>query len=433
MTAALSGTLAEQSARKDRAHRHAPQSLLHQLQHVRSDALAGLPLPLPSESHKKCQMMRFVRCSDFRAADRIQIVKKLPREEFLPWHYNYQQLERIFMALSERRIRAIIREEVESAGGLKKVNWGDFKSLSPDARAVSQRALSYARQAMNDWTTAQQQAQAGPREKSKETYAAGDAKFTREISKAISMFVDAGFEPPDQLKDLDKSNQSIEARRAAKQQGSSPRAPSTKSAAVDKKPLMVAVSDENGNIIRLPEEEALKYFQAQAAETNRKADEAEREFKALRARNDEYLRSTAAGNREELRRAYDAEIARQKKRVELDDIFGRVSARILKQAQSFKQAGNDADFQAMFKLGNTLTTAYTGNDEQKLNQLDQNTARWGIDESNRRRLREGSSPSSVFNRVKDICEEVLMNKSLGMKPSIAEDAAERIRNALKEI
>jgi exonuclease VII large subunit len=138
----------------------------------------------------------------------------------------------------------------------------------------------------------------------------------------------------------------------------------------------VAVADENGNITRLPEKEALKHFQAQVADTNRKADEAERELKALQARNAEELRSTGAGYRQELQQMHDAEIARQQKETGLSDIFARVSTRILRQIQRSQMAGDEKSVLAMFKLGNTLTAAYSASDETKMKQLDQSTAEW---------------------------------------------------------
>lgn len=48
-------------------------------------------------------------------------------------------------------------------------------------------------------------------------------------------------------------------------------------------------------------------------------------------------------------------------------------------------------------------------------------------------LQEGSSPSVVFNKIKDICEDALSNKSLGMKSAVAERFAGRIRDALKDL
>lgn len=58
--------------------------------------------------------------------------------------------------------------------------------------------------------------------------------------------------------------------------------------------------------------------------------------------------------------------------------------------------------------------------------------RLGLDEG-RRALHEGSSPAAVFNKIKDICEEALSNKSLGMRPAVAERLAGRIRDALKDL
>lgn len=65
--------------------------------------------------------------------------------------------------------------------------------------------------------------------------------------------------------------------------------------------------------------------------------------------------------------------------------------------------------------------------------FDPDTGKPVYSEARHRHLREGASASSVFNRIKDICEEALMNKSLGMKPAIATRFADRVKDALKDI
>jgi hypothetical protein len=70
---------------------------------------------------------------------------------------------------------------------------------------------------------------------------------------------------------------------------------------------------------------------------------------------------------------------------------------------------------------------------QGIRSFDPDTGKPIYSESRRPHLREGASASSVFNRIKDICEEALMNKSLGMKPAIAARAADRVKDALKDI
>jgi hypothetical protein len=211
-------------------------------------------------------------------------------------------------------------------------------------------------------------------------------------------------------------------------------------APTEKKLVMVAIRDEKGNLVRVPELEALKYFQAQAAETNRKADEAEADLIAKRkeyqqelSKYQQELSDQGTTSRETMKKNHELELARSKKTIELGNIFSRVSMRIVKQAMRLKQSGKEGDVQAMIKLGNVLTAAHSAGDEAKMLQLDQNTEKWGIDEARRRHLREGASASSVFNRIKDICEEALMNKSLGMKPAIAARAADRVKDALKDI
>ena len=224
--------------------------------------------------------------------------------------------------------------------------------------------------------------------------------------------------------ELDKSNQYL------KQKSDNAATAGTTPA---KKPIMVAIRDEKGNLIRVPELEALKYFQTHAAETNRKADELQKELKVQQAQNDEELKSIASRHGETAKQNHERELVRAKKAIEIGHIFGRVSTRIVKQAMRLKQAGKEDDVKAMIQLGNTLTAAHSAGDEVKMRQLDQNTASWGIDEARRRHLREGASASSVFNRIKDICEEALMNKSLGMKPAIATRFADRVKDALKDI
>ena len=318
------------------------------------------------------------------------------------------------MRITESRIRQIIREEIKDSS-LKKVNWENSNALSTEERAVFNKAMQIFRPALQANTASSMTSASQPDDQWKATVRAADAAFLAELVRAAAVFTEAGLEPVKSLTDTIASMESSKAIRARRE------APAEKAPA-ETAPVMVAIRDEQGNLVRVPELEALKYFQKQAAETNRKADELQKELKVQQAQNDEELKSIAS------RRGETA-----KKAIEIGHIFGRVSTRIVKQAMRLKQAGKEADVKAMIQLGNTLMAAQSAGDEVKMRQLDQNTASWGIDEGRRRHLREGASASSVFNRIKDICEEALMNKSLGMKPAIATRFADRVKDALKDI
>jgi len=324
------------------------------------------------------------------------------------------------MRISEATIRRIIREEIKDSS-LKKVNWENFNALSTEERAVFNKAMQIFRPALQAYTASMTTSASQPNDQRNATNRAADDEFLAELARAAAVFTEAGLEPVKSITDTIASMENSKAIRARRD------------APTEKKLVMVAIRDEKGNLVRVPELEALKYFQAQAAEMNRKADEAEADLIAKRKEYQQELSDQGTKSRETMKKNHELELARSKKTIELGNIFSRVSMRIVKQAMRLKQSGKEGDVQAMIKLGNVLTAAHSAGDEAKMLQLDQNTEKWGIDEARRRHLREGASAASVFNRIKDICEEALMNKSLGMKPAVATRAADRVKDALKDI
>lgn len=112
----------------------------------------------------------------------------------------------------------------------------------------------------------------------------------------------------------------------------------------------------------------------------------------------------------------------------LQSVLGQISFEAGEVDRRKARAEADADLSRRIGAERQADMARRG-----IKSFDPNTGKPIYSEGRARRLQEGSSPAGVFNRIKDVCEEVLMNKSLGMKPMVADGAAERIRNALKDL
>jgi hypothetical protein len=72
-------------------------------------------------------------------------------------------------------------------------------------------------------------------------------------------------------------------------------------------------------------------------------------------------------------------------------------------------------------------------DRQKIVSYDPDTGKPVYGEGRRRDLSEGRSPSSVFEEIRDICDEALMNKSLGVKAGMATSYKLQIMRALSNL
>lgn len=174
------------------------------------------------------------------------------------------------MRISESRIRQIIREEIKDSS-LKKVNWENSNALSTEERAVFNKAMQIFRPALQANTASSMTSASQPDDQRKATVRAADAAFLAELVRAAAVFTEAGLEP---VKSLTDTIASMESSKAIRARGGAP---------AEKAPVMVAIRDKQGNLVRVPELEALKYFQKQAAETNRKADELQKELKVQQA------------------------------------------------------------------------------------------------------------------------------------------------------
>ena len=141
------------------------------------------------------------------------------------------------------------------------------------------------------------------------------------------------------------------------------------------------IRDESGNLVKMSDEDSLKYFQNMAAETNRKADELEREMLRNRLAQDEDLRAGWAQARNKLKNIHDEELKRQSRENELSAIYNRVFPRILKQIQNYQMKGDNAAVKALTTLGNTLMKAWKESNYDKMIELDKNTAEWNLAES----------------------------------------------------
>jgi len=148
------------------------------------------------------------------------------------------------------------------------------------------------------------------------------------------------------------------------------------------------IRDESGKLVKSSEEDALKYFQSVAAETNRKAAELEREMINKRSEQDEELRTMWAQGRNKLKNIQDDELKRQSRENELSAIYNRIFPRILKQIQISQMKGDDADVESLMSLGNTLMKAWKESNYDKMIELDKNTAEWNLAEGKTRAVKK---------------------------------------------
>lgn len=147
-----------------------------------------------------------------------------------------------------------------------------------------------------------------------------------------------------------------------------------------RKLIEVLIRDESGKLVKTSEEEALKYFQNMAAETNRKVAELEKEMMTKRSSQDEELHTMWSQGRNALKNMQDEELSRQSRENELSAIYNRIFPRILKQIQNYQMKGDDASVKGLMNLGKTLMKAWKESNYDKMIELDRNTAAWNLAE-----------------------------------------------------
>lgn len=257
------------------------------------------------------------------------------------------------MRITESRIRRIIREVLESSD-LKKVDWSNNRSLTPEEQAVWKNAMAIFNPALKNWGVAMSSAPS----KTKAERDADKASYYDAISKANAVFTSAGLEPPADLKETFASIQRMSNKQTASVQ------PSVKAQSgwgVD----YMYIRDDNGQLIRVPKDEALKYFQREAQKSHQRADELKAQTVAFRKEHDQKMSADDAAFASEL-----------KKSEERRDAYSRILTRMMKEMLKYQSAGNHAGLQALGNLQQKIYQAVMDKNDVKLHEFEKAIMSW---------------------------------------------------------
>ena len=258
------------------------------------------------------------------------------------------------MRITESRIRRIIREVLESSD-LKKVDWSNNRSLTPEEQAVWKNAMAIFNPALKNWGVAMSSAPS----KTKAERDADKASYYDAISKANAVFTSAGLEPPADLKETFASMQRMSNKQTTSAQ------PSVKTQTPNEKPITVAIRDDNGQLIRVPEAEALKYFQREAQKSHQRADALEAQRMAFRKEHDQKMSAGDAASASEM-----------KKGEERHDAYTRILTRMMKEMLKYQSAGNHAGLQALGNLQQKIHQAVMDKNDVKLHEFEKAIMSW---------------------------------------------------------
>ena len=125
------------------------------------------------------------------------------------------------------------------------------------------------------------------------------------------------------------------------------------------------IRDDSGELIRVPKDEALKYFQREAQKSHQRADELEAQTMAFRKEHDQKM---SAGDA-----AFAAEM---KKSFERRDAYNRILRRMMKEILKYQSAGNHAGIQALGNLQQKIYQAVMDKNDVKLHEFEKAIMSW---------------------------------------------------------